>query len=123
MAEINILKAPILSDYFLDFINSQTKYNMTTEFMKENIFITGVCSCGESFCSSFYLITKKPLNESTEYTQTKRNYESMYFSICEDKYLTLEYLGGEIEYFQEVLEIMYRNDALRETNNYILMET
>ena len=104
MREINILEAPIFSDYFAKFINSCDEYSMTDKFMKENIFITGVCNCGESHCSTVYLITKKPLEQSIQ--EVESNISGIIHLHVDNEFLEFEAIGGVYPYKDEILKLV-----------------
>lgn len=109
MKEINILEAPIFSDYFAEFINSEDEYSITYEFMKENIFIVGVCNCGEPYCSSVYLITKKPLAQSKQQIETNRFDNNQIFFNVYDKCLDFDAVGGLFPYKNEILKLIKKS--------------
>lgn len=108
MKEINIMKAPIFSKYFSEFINCDDEYTMTDEFMKENVFITGVCNCGESFCSTVYLTTRKPFQKSVGQI-TSNMFDSKMIHLhtdADDDFVEFEAISGELSYMNEVLNLL-----------------
>lgn len=114
MKDISILEAPIFSDYFAEFINSDDEYSITDEFMKENIFITGICNCGESFCSTVHLITKQPLKQSNQVVKSNRFDNKLIHLHVDNEFLEFEAMGGIFPYKNEILKLvstkMYLDD-------------
>lgn len=96
MKEINILEATIFSSYFAEFINKDGKYTVTKKFMEDNIFITGMCECGEPFCGTVYLITKKSLEKSRGQIKSNQFINRCIFLHVENDFLEFEGLDDEI---------------------------
>lgn len=107
MKRINILEAPIFSKYFSEFINSQDEYSVTNEFMKENIFMIGICNCGESHCSTVSLLTKKPLELSKRKIRSNR-FNGKFIHLHVNKhYLEFEAIGDIYPYKNEVSKLLH----------------
>jgi len=113
--EINILEAPIFSNYFYEFINSCSEYTITKKFMKENISIVGMCRCRESWCSTVSLKTKKPLEKSQQEAKNDTFDNKIIMLHIDNEFIEFEAVGSIFPYKQEILKLiptrMYIDDT------------
>lgn len=61
--KIPITKLPIFHDYLYDFIKNDGKYEVDFDFIANNFFIKGYCTCRQKGCCTVHLESTLPINK------------------------------------------------------------
>jgi len=57
----NISQAPKFLNYLHKLINGYNEFCVDMEFLKENMFVSNHCKCGDSFCKTVFVESKEPI--------------------------------------------------------------
>jgi len=89
--EFSITEVPLFFEYFYNYLKQEGTYDVSKEFLRENVTVCGYCKCGEVWCSTVALSSKKPFIELDEELPNEHQSEASIHLHVDDKNIPFEF--------------------------------
>jgi len=113
----SIIEVPLFFEYFYNYLKKEGTYDVSKEFLKENVTVCGYCKCGESDCSTVALSSKKPFVESDKQLLDTNQSEAFTHLHVDDKNIPFEFESVLVrqKYHDELQKVCDKKDFNNQT--------